>query len=215
MASRRRRSLKARKGSRKASRFNDLQAARMEVVYRKGIKAGRVSRSLSLEIWRIGERSVRKVEGDILKIPGIAPDVFEGIDSTKSLAKFRRTNVDLIKDLTQQQREAVSQTLQNFRDARPKELAEELRRVTGVSQAKSDLWARDQTLKYHSQIDEARGKTAGLEHYIWRTAGPGDERTRESHAALEGLRFHRGNPPEVGHPGEDYQCRCIREWVLT
>ncbi len=46
-------------------------------------------------------------------------------------------------------------------------------------------------------------------HYIWRTSG--DSKVRASHAANNGKVFVWGNPPETGHPGEDYNCRCTAE----
>ncbi|MET0155760.1 MAG: phage minor head protein [Rickettsiales bacterium] len=46
-------------------------------------------------------------------------------------------------------------------------------------------------------------------HYIWRTSG--DDKVRPSHAANEGKIFAGEDPPETGHPGEDYNCRCIAE----
>lgn len=46
-------------------------------------------------------------------------------------------------------------------------------------------------------------------HYIWRTRG--DERVRSSHAANNGKIFAWDTPPDTGHPGEDYGCRCWAE----
>ena len=46
-------------------------------------------------------------------------------------------------------------------------------------------------------------------HYIWRTSG--DNKVRASHAANNGKIFAWDNPPETGHPGEDYNCRCTAE----
>lgn len=45
-------------------------------------------------------------------------------------------------------------------------------------------------------------------HYIWRTAG--DDKVRSSHAANNGKIFSWDNPPETGHPGEDYGCLYFR-----
>tara|TARA_B100001248_G_scaffold201654_1_gene155893 strand:- start:346 stop:621 length:276 start_codon:yes stop_codon:yes gene_type:complete len=45
--------------------------------------------------------------------------------------------------------------------------------------------------------------------YIWRTSG--DDKVRTSHAMREGKVFSWDNPPEGGHPGEDYGCRCTAE----
>jgi len=49
-------------------------------------------------------------------------------------------------------------------------------------------------------------------HYIWRTRG--DNKVRASHAANNGRVFSWDNPPPVGHPGEDYNCRCTAEPYL-
>lgn len=46
-------------------------------------------------------------------------------------------------------------------------------------------------------------------HYIWRTSG--DDRVRASHAANNGRIFSWDAPPETGHPGVDYNCRCWAE----
>lgn len=46
-------------------------------------------------------------------------------------------------------------------------------------------------------------------HYIWRTRGDG--KVRASHAANNGRIFSWDNPPPVGHPGEDFGCRCTAE----
>ena len=47
--------------------------------------------------------------------------------------------------------------------------------------------------------------------YVWRTVG--DEKVRGAHAAREGRRFQWNNPPDGGHPTEDYNCRCWAENV--
>lgn len=49
-------------------------------------------------------------------------------------------------------------------------------------------------------------------HYIWRTRRDG--KVRSSHAEREGQIFSWDDPPEGGHPGEDYGCRCTAEPYL-
>lgn len=49
-------------------------------------------------------------------------------------------------------------------------------------------------------------------HYIWRTRRDG--KVRSAHAEREGQIFSWDNPPEGGHPGEDYGCRCTAEPYL-
>lgn len=46
-------------------------------------------------------------------------------------------------------------------------------------------------------------------HYIWRTSG--DNKVRPEHVANNGKIFAWDNPPETGHPGEAYGCRCRAE----
>jgi len=47
--------------------------------------------------------------------------------------------------------------------------------------------------------------------YIWRTTG--DSKVRSSHAEQNGKTFSWDAPPEGGHPGEAYNCRCRAEDV--
>jgi SPP1 gp7 family putative phage head morphogenesis protein len=45
--------------------------------------------------------------------------------------------------------------------------------------------------------------------YIWHTIG--DSKVRSKHAERNGKVFDWAHPPEGGHPGEDYNCRCRAE----
>lgn len=49
-------------------------------------------------------------------------------------------------------------------------------------------------------------------HYIWRSRR--DRHTRPTHRARDGQVFSWDNPPDGGHPGEDYNCRCRAEPYL-
>ncbi len=83
----------------------------------------------------------------------------------------------------------------------------------GVSRSRAQLIARDQIAKLNGQIAEKRQSDLGIEEYAWRTVG--DERVRETHAEKDGRRFRWDDPPaDTGHPGTDYQCRCVAEPVL-
>lgn len=72
--------------------------------------------------------------------------------------------------------------------------------------ARAQLIARDQIGKFNGQLTKQRQTGIGVEEYDWATSR--DARVRPSHAALDGKRFSWKKPPDVGHPGEDYQCRC-------
>lgn len=47
------------------------------------------------------------------------------------------------------------------------------------------------------------------DYYIWRTKG--DDKVRDRHKERDGKVFNWHIPPEGGHPGEDYNCRCWAE----
>lgn len=64
-------------------------------------------------------------------------------------------------------------------------------------------------LKEEVLLSNEEQQAAGYTHYIWRTRR--DHKVRVSHAANNGKIFWWKNPPEVGHSGEDYNCRCIAE----
>ncbi len=95
---------------------------------------------------------------------------------------------------------------------RVEELADDIEDRYGVSESRARLIARDQTSKLNGQLTRLRQSELGIEKYTWRTSL--DERVRESHQVLEGKVFTWDNPPSVGHPGEDFQCRCTAEPFL-
>lgn len=69
-----------------------------------------------------------------------------------------------------------------------------------------------QYLRKGTAIDvslKAEANKYSTTHYIWRSSG--DSRVRSSHAVNNGKIFAWDNPPETGHPGEDYGCRCRAE----
>lgn len=76
-----------------------------------------------------------------------------------------------------------------------------------VSESRAELIARDQTLKLNGDITRVRQQSAGVNSYVWSTSL--DERVRDEHAELEGEVFSWDSPPEPGHPGQDFQCRCV------
>lgn len=90
---------------------------------------------------------------------------------------------------------------------RVEEITAQLLARGDVSESRAELIARDQTLKLNGQIAQMRMIRAGVGSYTWSTSG--DERVRDEHAALEGQTFTWEGPPDVGHPGQDFQCRCV------
>lgn len=101
---------------------------------------------------------------------------------------------------------AVIEDPDNF-GLRVEEIQEKIMARGDVSESRAELIARDQTLKLNGQVNQLKQTGAGVTQYTWSTSH--DERVRESHAELDGEVFDWSSPPEPGHPGEDFQCRCI------
>lgn len=106
----------------------------------------------------------------------------------------------LLSDVSETVRTAHAQGL------RVEVLAQQLQDRFSVSDSRAALIARDQTLKLNGQLNRSKQQAAGVTHYRWATSR--DERVRKSHQKLQGTLQSWSVPPSVGHPGEDYQCRC-------
>jgi SPP1 gp7 family putative phage head morphogenesis protein len=143
----------------------------------------------------------------------------------ESIGNFIHQNVDLIKSLqTQSLSDLQGIVLRGFQQGtRPTDISAQLRARYGVQKRRANLIARDQVGKLNGQLTQLRQKSAGVESYIWRTSL--DERVRgdpdglypnavPSHFDREGKEFRWDSPPDGGHPGEDFQCRCTAEPVI-
>lgn len=63
--------------------------------------------------------------------------------------------------------------------------------------------------RFAARINAERQQALGIERYIWRSRD--DPLVRALHAAHDDRVFFWDEPPEGGHPGEAYNCRCIAE----
>lgn len=125
------------------------------------------------------------------------------------LAKYAQWNVRLIKsiqgDLLGEVKRLVIDNVQQGKTT--KDLAEKIQKLSGVTKTRAKFIARDQAAKLNGAIDRINQEACGVTHYIWSTCK--DERVRHSHAKLEGQVFSWKHPPSVGHPGQDFNCRCV------
>ena len=130
------------------------------------------------------------------------------------IKRFTAENVALIETLPQRYFDDIERSvLEGVRaGARASDIAEDMQERFSVSESRAKIIARDQVLKFNGELNGARQKALGIEGYIWRTVK--DERVRDTHQELDGELFSWDAPPEPGHPGEDYNCRCYAEPVL-
>lgn len=76
----------------------------------------------------------------------------------------------------------------------------------------AEIWRVPGTdVRTDMRTDEERDRKQGRVFYRWRTQQ--DERVRPAHAVRHGRLFSWNYPPEGGHPGDDYNCRCWPEMV--
>lgn len=142
------------------------------------------------------------------EIPGLSARIEE----------WRNRNVDLIESGIRASSEVVklkplvsdvSNVIEHAHAGglRVEELSEMLQERYEVSMSRANLIARDQILKLNGNINHHRQTAVGITEYTWSTSR--DERVRESHQALNRTRQQWISPPSVGHPGHDFQCRCV------
>lgn len=132
---------------------------------------------------------------------------------------FTKTNVDLITSIPKQYLQDVEGLVQrglksgrSVRDIQKELTARYKGALRNKPRNRAELIARDQTMKLNGDLNHLRQTNLGIEKYTWRTSQ--DERVRPSHAVLDGRVFKWSDPPDVGHPGEDFQCRCTAEPVI-
>lgn len=159
-----------------------------------------------------------QIKNQFIKVLGLSP--VESEPFLKPLRdNFITQNVDLITSIPEEhftkiermvrQATASGQLNRNLANDIIGKFSDDIKKVTGNVEARAQLIARDQIAKINSNLNMARQQNLGLNQYVWRTSQ--DERVRESHKKLSGKIISWDKPPSVGHPGEDYQCRCVAE----
>lgn len=145
--------------------------------------------------------------GQIRGAMGVITNTDTGIQA--DIAAARERNIRLIENAHRVYAQQVREVIEDPEaiGLRVEELRDRIFERGNVSESRAELIARDQTLKLNGQITATRQMRAGVESYVWSTSG--DERVRDEHAALEGQTFSWLAPPAVGHPGQDFQCRCV------
>ena len=171
-----------------------------------------LNRKLTVREWKKAIKATLGID--------IREDYYLGEFYKEQLLQWVKENIDLIStipnDTLDKMQDIVYDGYVNGRTTT--QMVKDIRRVYGVSKRHATLIARDQTAKLNGQIQRHQQMDAGIEEYVWSTTG--DERVRESHRVLNGMKFRWDTPPENSdgracHPGEDYQCRCIGRPVFN
>lgn len=143
------------------------------------------------------------------------------------LELFANQNSQLIENMTQNEIERVSGIIQRAiqEGANYESTVINIEKSFGITRRHARLIARDQTTKLNASLTKLRQQEAGVDEYIWQTAG--DERVRADHRALDGKTCRWDDPTvyldkksgkwlkrsSIGgtlvHVGTDVNCRCI------
>ena len=128
-------------------------------------------------------------------------------DRARELAKYiKDIPTKLSSDVAQQVLLARAQGMSTV------DLGKLISERTGIAQRRAALIARDQLGTLNGELSKRRQLAAGITKYRWQTAR--DERVRPSHRNVQGQVFSWEAPPEMGHPGEPINCRCVALPVL-
>ena len=115
-------------------------------------------------------------------------------------------NWSLIKTIPPQAAAHLEKQLSVMSTFDRREVATAIDNTRTVTWRRARLIARDQNNKLVGQLSQMRQTAVGVEEYEWVTSA--DERVRPTHRAVSGEVFRWDSPPDIGHPGEDIQCRC-------
>ncbi len=129
----------------------------------------------------------------------------------KHLNTFIRENVRLIESVPEAALSQIEGVINRGArtGARAEDMAVEIYDRVDVSASKAQFIARDQTNKLYGELTQLRQTETGVTSYVWRTSR--DEKVRPSHQVLDGKLIQWDNPPDVGHPGADFRCRCTSD----
>ncbi|MGP5518025.1 phage head morphogenesis protein [Psychrobacter celer] len=158
---------------------------------------------------RQGQQSDEQLSEMIRKRTGID---FSGLLSDEGLQEAIDeavgANVALINSIPQQYFDRIEQAVMASMQAGTlnDDLADELKKIKGMTDNRAKLIARDQLGKINSRLSQVRQQSLGITHYYWSTSH--DERVRDRHRRWDGDLIAWDNPTIDGHPGQAINCRC-------
>jgi SPP1 gp7 family putative phage head morphogenesis protein len=185
--------------------------------FRDVVTSGAVMMAIERMIRELARNTTANLDAEAQWMAGTMVDGSDYLttDIQGPLTVARNINVNLIKTIAPQYFDQVQNTvfIALQQGQRWESIVEDIQHIGDVSYSRAKLIARDQTSKTNGAINEARQRDLGIDSYRWITSN--DERVRETHAAHEGNIYRWDDPPEdTGHPGFDYNCRCLAAPII-
>lgn len=166
----------------------------------------------------VDEFNKKEFNRQFLHVVGVQPFSFEPYIA-EQLENFVRTNVSLIQNIGSDYLKKIETSVLNgIQEGRlGRDISETVKKTISRINAsekqirnRAKLIARDQVSKFNGNLNQLRQTNVGVTAYTWQTSGDeGDERVRDSHARNDGKTFKWSDPPSTGHPGDEFQCRCV------
>jgi len=190
--------------------FSDFKSAFSKTANTVKAKVSGIAEALAQTVVsKQGQQSDNQLREMILSKTGID---FSGLMSDSVLKEAVdeavAANIALINSIPQQYLDRVEQAVMASLQAGTLNdtLADELKKIRGVTDSRAKLIARDQLGKINSRLSQIRQQSLGITHYYWSTSH--DERVRDRHRRWDGDLIAWDKPPIDGHPGQAIQCRC-------
>jgi SPP1 gp7 family putative phage head morphogenesis protein len=154
----------------------------------------------------------RQQEKIFRSVFGASPKEISKEDYEKIKQIWVNQNIELIHSIDRRTLESIRYTLsENIiravdRKILVKELTDSIMHMAEVNEKRAALIACDQVGKLNSQLAQLEQMSQGVEVYIWQTME--DSRVRKAHERRNKKPFRWDDPPDDGHPGWAYRCRC-------
>jgi len=164
-----------------------------------------LARTIGLDVSAFNYGQFNKM---MTQVFGVSPFQAEPWLQTQ-LDAFVSGNVQLIRSIPLQELQGINQiVLSSIGSGRSaSDISRDITKQFGVAERRANFIARDQVNKLNGQLTQLRQQDVGIEEYIWQTAE--DERVRPTHEVNDQKTFRWDDPPDTGHPGFDYNCRCV------
>lgn len=165
--------------------------------------------ALRVERWQRG-----KWRGAILSATGVDLQTMIGPEDVRqTLEAAINWNVNLIKDVSDQARQRISNSVfSGLNERKPAtEVAKEIREVVGMGRNRARRIASDQLTKVTSALASERRREAGIEAWRWRHSGKAHPRL--DHQARSGKEYTDATAPS-DLPGRLPFCGCREQAVV-
>jgi SPP1 gp7 family putative phage head morphogenesis protein len=212
-------------GVRTDSWVDDLDSALNTLIIRQGGNLSRLQQQMAELANRLGQFNQRNFKAITESTLGVNVSLTEPWLNDE-LRAWANQNVRLVSSVPAQEHTQISRiALEGVRSGRNvRDIQAEIEKQHGLSRNRALTIARTETAKLNSELTERRQKEIGIDTYYWDSSR--DERTRESHAVLDGMLCRWDDDTVysddngatwkqrssiggyIGKPGEAFSCRC-------